>query len=945
MTSSRWASGRCESGGRAPAVSSGPVPAFLATLALLVLVPAGAAAQEIDRDRLRPRREVETDTTGAGLERLEAMPDSLLTDSLRAVRDSLAARRDSLAQENLRTRRDELSGGDFPEKDELFRTLGEETGYEIIEYRGEVVRVGLPRRRLDLEGAAQLNRAGDVLVADTIRYLGDRRFIEARKAIELLGAAGNTATSDSTLYYDIDRLRGTLFDAESSFDDGGTEWRVFGNVIPLAQDTIYATESAFTSCDLEDPHYTFRAGQLKMVSRDVLVAWPVVLYVSRVPVFWLPFFAADIRQGRRSGIIPPRFGVNDIVQSSGQTDRSISDFGYYWAISDYLDAQATVDWFSGNYTRINGAFRYRFLKDFIRGSVVYSQSFSETGNNLRLQVGHDQELGLNTTFRASVNYVQDTRIFQDQSINPNEQTQTIDSDVGFNHRFPFGNLQLSADRQQLLDGSRTTTTLPRANFSISPITLFGAPRNRAGPFNNITLDGSTRFSRSAVRADSSADRVTTSGGANTNLRVGELSLSGSASLEDIETTPQDSLSRDLPPETRTTLDWNSGASFRVGLIGSTTFSPTASLSGGRFRSEETDGEYVTAPNRASIGARLTTDVYGFLPGFGPFSRLRHKLSPAFSYSYSPAVEVDSALAAIPGFPAASGDARNVLEVSLNQTFEAKLPERDEPADSVLADTLVGGPLPVADSATAAADFSGPGDGPEPTRPERDRIITLLGIRTSALRFDFERAKRGEPVLVSERISNSVTSDLLRGVTIRMTHDLFEGSGEDREFSPFLTSLNAGFGISSGQGLGDIFGVGSGGPSRPRQAPTSSLDRFRDRDIYGASDPFREGAGPWSASVNYSLQRSRPSEADTKQQSLSGTLSLRPTTHWSIRWTTQYNFTDGEFGQNVVTLDRDLHRWLASFQFARSPNGNTVFQVSVSLKDAPEIRGEYNQRTN
>ncbi|MFW6085031.1 MAG: putative LPS assembly protein LptD, partial [Gemmatimonadota bacterium] len=889
--------------------------------------------------------ELPADTSDARtLERLEAMPDSLLTDSLRAVRDSLAARRDSLARENLEGRREELSGGDFPEKDDLFRALGGERGYEIVEYRGEVVHFGVPSRTLELEGTAQLNRAGDVLVADTIRYLGDRRFMEARKSIELLGADGNTATSDSTLYYDVDRLRGTLFDAESSFDDGGTEWRVFGNVIPLARDTVYATHSAFTSCDLEEPHYTFRAGQLKMVTRDVLVAWPVVLYVSRVPVFWLPFFAADIRQGRRSGIVPPRFGVNDIVQSSGQTSRSISDFGYYWAISDYLDAQATVDWYSGNYTRVNGTFRYRFLKDFISGSLEYSQSFSEDGNNLRLRAAHDQELGLNTTFRASVNYVQDTRIFQDQSVNPNEQTQTIDSDVGFNHRFPFGNLQLSADRKQLLDGSRTTTNLPRVNFSISPVTLFGAPRNRAGPFNNVTLDGSTRFSRNAVRADSADDRVTTSGGASANLRVGELSLSGTASLQDVETTPQDSLFQDLAPETQTTLDWTSRASLRVGLVGSTTFSPTASLSGARFRSEETENEYVPAPGRASIGARLTTDLYGFLPGFGPFSRLRHKLSPAFTYSYSPAVEVDSALASIPGFPGASGDARNVLEISLNQTFEAKLPGESEPAGEAGADTLIGGPLPVTDSAVAA----GPAvtaDPSEPRRPERDRIITLLGIRTSALRFDFERASRGEPVLVSERISNTVESDLLRGVSIRITHDLFEGTGEDREFAPFVTSLNAGFGVSSGQGLGDIFGLGGGGPSPPTQAPTSSTDRFRDREAYGAADSFGDGAGPWSATVNYSLQRSRPSEGDTESQSVSGSLSLRPTTHWSIRWTTQYNLTDGEFGQNVITLDRDLHRWLASFQFVRSPNGNTVFQVSVSLKDAPEIRGEYHQRTN
>ncbi|HSM08024.1 MAG TPA: putative LPS assembly protein LptD [Gemmatimonadota bacterium] len=929
---------------RASVFPGGADLAFLALLAGCFAGPSALAAQERDDDDVPPAREVAVDSLLDRLEAIEALPDTLLTDSLIAVRDSLAARRDSLAQETYRTRRGELSGGDFPEKDALFEALAREAGYEIVEYRGEVVRVGVPRQRLELEGRAQLNRAGDVLVADTIRYLGEEQFIVARKSIELLGSDGNTTTSDSILYYDVGRLRGTLFDAESSFDDGGNEWRIFGNVIPLARDTVYATSAAFTSCDLEEPHYTFRAGELKMVTRDVLVAWPVVLYISRVPVFWLPFFAADIRQGRRSGIIPPRFGVNDIVQTSGQTSRNISDFGYYWAINDYLDAQATLDWFSGNYTRVNGAFRYRFLKQFVRGSVLYSQSFSDQGDNLRLQVGHDQELGLNTTFRASVNYVQDTRIFQDQSINPTDQTRTIDSDVGLNHRFSFGNLQASADRRQELDGSETATTLPRVNLSILPITLFGAPRGSAGPFNNITLDASTRYARRSVTADSAADRVTTTGGGNASLRIGNLNLSSRADIENVETTPQDSLFQDLPSETRTTLSWNTGASFRIGLVGSTTLSPTASLSGTRFRSEDTGGDFVSAPGRASLGAGLTTDVYGFLPGFGPFSRIRHKVSPRFDYAYSPAVEVDSALAAIPGFPGAAGAAgaaTNTLSIGLNQTFEAKLGRAEAPADTAEAgdDAEVGA---AAASVTAAGAFV---DGTAPTRPKRDRIIQLLGIRTSALRFDFERAKRGEPVLVSDRIDNSLTSDLLSGLSINLSHDLFEGSGDERRFAPFLTALSASFSLSSGQGLADIFGLGSSGRTSPAMTPTTSMDRYSDPEIYGSADPFEEGAGPWNLSLNYGMQRARPEEGGAESQSLSGNLSFRPTTSWSIRWNTQYNLTDSEFGQNVITLDRDLHDWLASFRFARAPNGNTIFQVSISLKAAPDVRTEYQQRTN
>lgn len=930
-------------------MNAGRVALFAVVAVLVAGAPGALFGQDLPRrgDRIpRPER----DSIAGQIERIDLLPDSLLTDSLRFVRDSLVAARDSAALADLEDRREGLSGGDFPDRDDVFRSLLDAPGFDIAEYRGEVVRVGVDGQTLDLEGQAQLNRAGDVLAADTIRYLGgERRFIEARRNIELLGADGRKATSDTLLYYDVDRLRGTLFQAESSFNDGGTEWRVFGNVIPLAQDTIYATHSAFTSCDLEEPHYTFRAGQLKMVSRDVLVAWPVTLYVSRVPVFWLPFFAADIRQGRRSGIIPPRFGFNDIVQTSGSTSRNISDFGYYWAISDYLDAQGTVDWFSGNYTRINGAFRYRFLKQFVRGSLSYSQSFGETGDNLQLRGAHQQEFGLNTKLTAAVNYVQDTRTFQDQSINPDEQTQTIDSDVNLNRRFAFGNLSANARRKQFLDGSRTETTLPNVTLALSPVTLFSAPRNRAGPLNNITLDGSTSFSRRVTRADSASDQVNTRAAASNNLRVGEFSLRSQASLTDLETTLQDSAFVDLPSTSRSTLDWSSSASYRIDLVGSTTLSPTASLSGGRFRSEDTAGDFVTVPGRLRVGAALRSDLYGFYPGFGPFSRLRHKITPGFTYEYSPAVEVDSMLAAIPGFPGSDGLAQNRLSFSLNQTFEARLEEDVAPPDSVIADTLVGGPLPLADSITVG-DVTGPpglasGELPPPTRPERARTIKLLGIRTDVLTFDFERSKLGEPVLVTDRVTNAFTSDLLRGLTVNMTHDLFAGSGTDREFDPFLSSLTTSFSFQSGAGLGDVFGLGGRERTPSLTAPTRSLDRMRDPEIYGSVDPFFEGAGPWSVSLTYSVQRVRPMETGSESRSLRANLALRPTPHWSIRWTTQYSFTDSEFGQNLITLDRDLHRWLASFQFSRAPNGNTVFQVSLSLKDAPDIRTDYSQRTN
>ncbi|MEN8143678.1 MAG: putative LPS assembly protein LptD [Gemmatimonadota bacterium] len=904
----------------------------LATLvwAGLTLTLAGAVqAQEALPRPVKPRANIPRSEIERERARF-ALPD----DSLRAPAQ------DSARGPNLAERRNELTQEGFPSRDSLFQTLMRVPGFEAVEYRGDEVRLAVPRQSIRLGGKAQLNRGEQVLTADTIRYLGEDRFLWARGGITMTGANQMEVKSDSVAFYDLDRLKGTIFEAESSIAVSGTEWRVFGNVIPVSQDTLYANKSGFTSCDQEEPHYTFRTGHLKVVSQNVIVAWPVVLYVANVPVLWLPFFAQDIRPGRRSGILPPRFGFNDIIRTSDGFSRHISDFGYYWAISPYLDAQATVDWFSGNYTRLNGSFRYRFLKKFMRGSVSASRTFGSSGNNTALSFVHDQELGLRTTLRASGRYVRDTRLLQDRSFDPTLQTQTIDSDVGLTHRTSAVNLSASARRQQFLStDNRVESTLPSVSLSFSPITLIGA-RSVSG---RLIWTGATRFSRRSSVRDSADDQTTSTASLTNSFRLGQFNLRSTGDFDDLSVTPLDPANPTLSP--RTTIRWRSSANYQLDLFGSTRLSPTYSLEGGWFKSQDTANDFVAIPRRSSAGARLSTDLYGFYPGFGPLTRIRHKISPSFTWSYVPEVAVDSAQLAIPNFPGTNGNARNLLRITLRQTFEAKV--RAARPDSVGAAGEAGPVLgPVAEPAPDSVSEPDTQPGAQDAAPRRrqvERSLTLLAINSSGIEFDFERAKLDEPALITERLTNSVSSDLLRGLSLNMTHDLFEGSGPTRDFSPFLSRLSASFSIR-----------GSGGRSFVPNNRDAGRDPFLDQRVSSrdelsrfdsARSPRARGDQSWSLSLSYSLLRVRPTEPGQKRQTVEGNLSFHPSPNWSARWSTQYDFTTKEFGQQFITLDRDLHRWQASFQFARSPNGNVLFQVILQLRDAPELKIDYDQRTD
>jgi hypothetical protein len=949
-----------------------------------------------------------------------APPDSVPPDSvprldpriLDAQRRGLPADTDSVAVDSTRVadvdaRREALSEGGFPERDDVFSELVNLPGFRILEYRGVRVELDLELESVRLMGEAQANYEEAVLRADSITYLARARFISALGAIALLGPDQAEVVSDSgPLYYDVATLKGTIFDAETQFADRGATWRVRGDAIPAGTDTLFVLSGEFTSCELELPHYRFASGQIKLVNENTLVAWPVVLYVGNVPIAWLPFFAQDIRPGRRSGLIPPRFGINDFL-SSGDIGRQITDFGYYWAISDFMDAQFTVDWFGGRFTRVNGAYRYKFLKDFLQGNLLTSYSFGETGTNLSLAWSHNQELTPKTRLRINAQYVLDTQVFEDQSFDPREQTAIITSDLGLNHRFGFGNVSLSARRRQFLEeNGRVDLTLPSLNMSFSPVTLFRAPASQQGAFNNLTWSGGLNFQRTEQSRDFGTDRRATTGGITSSLTLRELSISGSANYDERITVPADSLGNDLAEELQGTGRWNVGASYRLGLVGSTTLRPRVAVDGALFRSDSTGRSFVTVPTRFNVGVTLTTDIFGFWPGFGPFSSIRHKFSPQFTWAYAPAVEVPDSIANIPGIPVPSGAAQNRLQINFNQTFEAKLkprvqeeaqreqlevlgpmeapevrerpapavepaleglpqepleaelppgdefplegPEAEVMADSAAADSLALSAAQAqadsAEAAEAAADARSRLDQVARRRPATEQSVVLLSLNSTPLVFDFER--KDQPKLVTERWRTNITSDLLRGVATNIEFDLFRGSGADRDFSMYLSSVGASFGFGSSRSLGSIFGIGRSGRDQPLALANSSqrLDSRRRLNSFDQDDRFDGGSsGPWNVQFNYSLVRSRPEEGGDESQSVGGTIALRPTPNWRMRWTTQYNITQGQFGAQIVTLERDLHRWQAIFGFSKSPNGNLIFNFSIGLKDAPELQFGYDQQ--
>jgi hypothetical protein len=398
---------------------------------------------------------------------------------------------------------------------------------------------------------------------------------------------------------------------------------------------------------------------------------------------------------------------------------------------------------------------------------------------------------------------------------------------------------------------------------------------------------------------------------------------------------------------RTDVDWQTSINLPPLLTGTWKLQPSIAIlnttGAGPFmlRNQFSGGQFVRQGKRLAFAAGMSPTFFGFFPGVGPLLRIRHAVSPIISYQYAPGAKVPEeyarALDPTGRTLNARSDPQQTISLGLSQNIEAKL-------------------------RPAAGDTS----SAEP------RKLRLLSINTSGISYNFQQARQpGRVGWQTQTLDNTLASDLLPGFSLRIAHDLWRGQvGLDTtRFDPFLQSVSTSFSISAKtlRGIGGLLGLARREPPPPPPAgldtsgivPTGRTDLFRQYDGGTPRDAFGSGAGAgggalggrgFSLNVAYTSNRSRdaaPSffgDAVGGRQVVTMNLAFSPTRNWTAGWYTSYDFDTRQFAQHNVRLERDLNRWRASFQFAKSGNGNFAFSFNVALIDQSDIKFDYDQRT-
>jgi Tat protein translocase TatC len=868
--------------------------------------------------------------------------------------DTAAARRLGLPTGPTRT---------FPAADPVMDSLLKFSGFRITHYVSDTLLVLGDSQTIVLVGEALVDRDGTKLEADSVHYREASCRLDAsgfpRLFEEATPSSPPTVLVGKGMSYDTCIRRGTVTEALTDFQQGPATWIMRGNMaVDSGSTRLYGAGSDITSDERPVPGYHFAAGEVKWLNKNVMVARPAVLYVRDVPILWLPFIFQDIRPGRRSGLLVPRFGLNDLVRSTRGYRRHVSNLGYYLVLNDYIDFLASADWFSGTSFSVNGQMHYRWLDRFVDGRLSVSRlsQLDAPARSSQISWFHTQSFNNRTRFAASVNYATSARVVQRNTIDPFLTTAQLSSQANFDKRFSWGTLNLGGNLSQNLSNNLVQQNLPRVSITPAPIDI--APWATWSPsfsFTNTQTFHSVGTPLFQPRPGGGVDTIgttfdsrATSISIGTPLRLGRWNWTNAVSIADNRTSQPLQLVVPDPVDPsvlhtvvyarsfETRIDWSTGINLPQLFSGTWRLQPGIGIvnktSAGPFmlRNQFTGGRFLQQGKRLQFTLGLAPTFFGFFPGVGPFSRIRHSISPIVSYQYAPGASVDSAFAhaldpAGTRLLNARSDPQQTVTLGLQQNFEAKFK------------------VPAGDTSTVP------------------RKIRLLSISTSGVSYNFEQAKQpGRVGWQNQTLTNTFASDLLPGFNLQLTHDLWKGQvGVDTaRFDPFLQSLSASFSVSPRTlaaiagffGLGHRPEPGSGpgavqgqpGPGTPPGGPGPRG--------FGGLGGFRGAAGSgggrgFNLNVQFSSQNTRGQTAGKGgRQQMTLAMAFSPTPHWSASWNTNYDFETRQFGQHYVVLERDLHRWHASFAFSRAATGNFAFNFYVALLDQPDIKFDYDQQS-
>ena len=775
---------------------------------------------------------------------------------------------------------------------------------ERVAYDSRRIEFVIPKNKIVLDGEAHLSYRDLELRSRRVEFDSQKNTLVAEGKPQIVEKGEEL--NGQLMTYDLDRKVGTVYQATTEYERG----LYHGKEIRKATDNeLDVLGGAYSTCDLEQPHYHFSSRYMKIYLKDKMVAKPLIFYVRNVPVLALPFWVFPIKPGRHSGFLFPQveFGFNTT------TGQFVRNGGYYWAPNDYFDVTAAGDYYQGTQNTPAGwAFRgetnYKLLYAFdghMEGRLDRSTDANGAEHENYLFSGnHQQTLGERTRLAAQGNFVSsrdyNQSAFSNQSYN-DRLNRFLTSSLQLSHYANWISLNAIVDRRQDLDASQSLEDPDGTGL------LHGPAVGTRASLPSLTVTYPSLSASLPTRALGSYAFVKDNA-LGKALASTYLTLSGrflaleqrTGVVTGVQHFARDSVTIDSSNVVGETVSRRQGAASTFALsdsrrlLGWINFSPSLFGNAVVFDHDKLGNKVVPAATwqaSAGLGTTLYRTLKMPLPGFA----MRHIFTPTANIVYSPE---------FPGL-----------------TFVDSNGVRQERFETFSDIGIFSGRKAVRTNFAIDQRFQAKVGSGEHVR----RLDNLLTWTTSSS-YDFLWRENGlkhglGAILTGMRLQPPGWVNGDASATI----DAYSG----RPLQSFNWNLSSSFNSR-----------GSGKPQSPRIA----TDPLPGRGYYVESQEPEEFRETWSAAISYSYAGGYSSGPSWKShETLNGVLRYQLTDNWTFDYQAGYDLTAHNMLLQRFNITRKIHCWEATFSRSFIPGGETEYFFHLGIREQKEVYYERGTR--
>ncbi len=694
-------------------------------------------------------------------------------------------------------------------------------------------------------------------------------------------------------------------------------------------DELFSRHNAYTTCDLEHPHFQIISTKSKAIPNDKIVSGPFYVEFNDIPLpigFLFGMFPQQ-RESSASGIIFPAYG------EERRRGFNLRNGGYFFDINEYVKVALTGDIYSKGghalYLNSNYSNRYHYT-----GAVNFSYSKTVTNdriespsssNDYRVVWSHSPQSKGNSRFSASVNAA--TTTFNQNnnlnygyntganSTNFNNISAKLSSTVSYSKKFgksPFS-MGINGSMNQDLQTRLVDMPFPNVTLNMTNQYPFQSKTGNSGVLDNFSIGYSM----------AGTNRITNNIG-----KVSPEATTDSIAPFNFENLPL------FMKNSRNGIKHAIPLSTSLKLFRYLTMSPSVNYDE-RWYFEKLNWQYDTATNifksdttkgfnriaNYSISAGITTRLYGtYFFKKGKVKAIRHVINPNIGFGLTP-------------------------DFSQNTNYFQKF--TDKSGRDIYKSRHEGFVYGGSTLGKSGAISFGIGNNLEmKVKSEKDTVARkVMLLNNLSFNSSYNLVADSFKLAPFSLSANSNILDNLININLSAGLDPYtylpykteEGKSLEKRIDEYAWK-----GGKIGRITNASLAMSTNLNPKARDKQQSSREKIANSDLpeqekeHMIQNPesYIDFEIPWSLNLSYNLNYSHPINKTpevTQTMTFSGELALSE--KWKVNFNSGYHFETAEFTQTTLTIARDLHCWTMRFwwvPFGKFQSYNFTINVKSSL---------------